>query len=141
MRREKEKIWQYTKNRIQRPTSSPAKVCLQGHTHCKRIHDASSPERAAGCRNPGDGNCSCGEQGVCAGGLSPLGTSVRLTAAQEERKNKFHLCMKFFSKAAGVLCREWILRFTRSSRVEVEALSSFKRLQKIEPKKEIRISS
>lgn len=51
----------------------------------------------------GDGNCSCREQRVCAGGLSPLGISVHSTSAQEQRKNKFHLCIKFFSKAAGVL--------------------------------------
>lgn len=38
--------------------------------------------------------------------------------------------MKFFSRATDVRCREWMLRFTRSSREEVDALSSFMRLGK-----------
>lgn len=41
-----------------------------------------------------------------------------------------HLLMKFFSRATDVRCREWMLRFTRSSREEVDALSSFMRLGK-----------
>lgn len=43
------------------------------------------------------------------------------------RGTGFHLFMKLFSRATGVLCREWMLRFTRSSREEVDALSSFMR--------------
>lgn len=46
------------------------------------------------------------------------------------RETGFHLLMKFFSRATDVRCREWILRFTRSSREEVDALSSFMRLGK-----------
>lgn len=80
------------------------------------------------------------EQRACAGGLSPLRVSVHGTPVQQQSKNKLHLCMKFLSRAAGVLCREWMLRFTRSSSVEVDALSSFKRLQRIKPKKGIRTS-
>lgn len=68
-----------------------------------------------------------------------MGASVRFNSAQWQREKLFHLCIKLFSKAAGVLWREWILRFTRSSRLEVDALSSFKRLQGIEPKRELRI--
>lgn len=44
------------------------------------------------------------------------------------RETGFHLLMKFFSRAIDVRCREWMLRLTRSSREEVDALSSFMRL-------------
>lgn len=91
-------------------------------------------------RLSGGGDRPWAEQRACAGGLSPLRVSVRGASAQRQRKDKLHLCMKFFSRAAGVLCREWMLRFTRSSSVEVDALSSFKRLQRIKPKKRIRTS-
>lgn len=80
----------------------------------------------------GDG--SWRENWACAGGLSPWGTRVQFTPAQKQRKNKLHLCIKFFSKAAGVLWREWMFRFTRSSKVEVEALSSLKWLQEKQQK-------
>lgn len=43
------------------------------------------------------------------------------------RETGFHLLMKFFSRAIDVRCREWMLRLTRSSREEVDALSSFMR--------------
>ena len=81
------------------------------------------------------GEDSWREHCVCAGGLSPRGTSAQFTPTQKQKKNKLHLCIKFFSKAAGVLWREWMLRFTRSSKVEVEALSSLKLLQEKKEKK------
>lgn len=125
--------------RIQGLTSSLAKVCLRGHPHYKHIYSATGSEHAVGCSTEVQqlfGRWFLERTlSVCAGGLSPRGTSAQFTPTQKQKKNKLHLCIKFFSKAAGVLWREWMLRFTRSSKVEVEALSSLKLLQEKKEKK------
>ena len=125
--------------RIQGLTSSLAKVCLRGHPHYKHIYSATGSEHAVGCSTEVQQLFGRGflerTLSVCAGGLSPRGTSAQFTPTQKQKKNKLHLCIKFFSKAAGVLWREWMLRFTRSSKVEVEALSSLKLLQEKKEKK------